>query len=83
MRNFDSDRNRIGRDPAFRRPDHQSSAENFGGTFAVQFNREKKPHFNGRSRVQGSISANEHSGDADVLRHSFMPLAFSPHPIPD
>src|SRR5579875_1546056 len=51
MCDFDSDRNRIGRDPASRRPDDQSSAENFGGAFAVQFNREKKPHLNGGPRV--------------------------------
>jgi hypothetical protein len=83
MCDFDSDRNRIGRDPAFRRSDNQSSAENFGGAFAVQLNRKKKPHLNRRPRIQGSIGANEHAGNADVFRHSFMPLAFAPDPIPD
>ncbi|HEX3660827.1 MAG TPA: hypothetical protein VHU89_05320 [Acidobacteriaceae bacterium] len=83
MRNSDSDRNRVGRDPAFRRSDNQSSAENFGGAFAVQLNREKKPHLNCGPRIQESIGANEHSGDADVLSHSFMPLPLSPDPIPD
>jgi hypothetical protein len=83
MCNFDSDRNRIGRDPAFRRPDDKSSAENFGGAFAVQLNRKKKPHFDCGPRIQGTIGANKHSGDADVLRHSFMPFAFAPDPIPN
>jgi hypothetical protein len=83
MCNLDSDRNRIGRDPAFRRSDDQSSAENFGGAFAVQFNREKKPHLYCGSRLQGPIRANEHSGDADVFSHSFVPFPLAPHPIPD
>jgi hypothetical protein len=83
VRNFDSDRNRIDRDPAFRRSDNESSAENFGGAFAVQLNREKKSHLNGSFWIQGSIGANEHSRNADVLSHSFMPLPLPPDPIPD
>jgi hypothetical protein len=83
VHNPGSDGKRARRDPAFRRPDDESSAENLGSALAVEFNREKKSHLNCGLGIQGAICTNEHTGNADVFRHSLMPFPLSSYPIPD
>jgi len=83
MHNSGSDGECTRRDPAFRRPDDESSAENLGGALAVELNREKKSHLNCGLGIQGTICADQHAGDADVLSHSLVPVPFSSYPIPD
>jgi hypothetical protein len=83
MHNLGSNCVSTGRDPAFRRSDYEPSAENFGGAFAVQFNRKKKGHLNCSFGIQGASGANQQPGNADVFSQSLMPLTFPSSPKPD
>ena len=77
------DRDRTCRKPAFRRSDNQSSAENFSGAFAVQFNGKQEPHFYSCPRIEGLRCPDQHSGNADVFSHSLMPFSRPSHPVAD
>jgi hypothetical protein len=71
------------RNSALRRSDHEPSAENFRGAFAVQFNRKKKSHFNRSSGIECSFGTNQQTRNADIFCQSLMPLAFPTNPKPD
>ena len=83
MHNLGSNCVSTSRDPALRRSDHEPSAENFRGAFAVQLNRKKKTHLNRGPGIQRSSGPNQQTGNADVLRQTFLPISFSTDTKPD